>query len=227
MVFEEGAGGIGPRGPAAEKKPGHVRRRYVRMSKHRKFEVISAVEGSGLPISQALLRIDVAVSTYHRWKRMFRQYGLEGLQNRSSGHIRPWNTILPDEREKIIEIALLHPEWSSREIACHVTDNCGFSVSESTVYCVLKERGLIKPLDIMTFPASSEYKVKTRRPNQMWQTNATYLPVKNWGWYYLISVLDDYSRRILAWKMQSSMDADAFSEVVELVCEASGCEVNH
>ena len=74
------------------------------------------------------------------------------------------------------------------------------------------------------FPASSEYRVKTKRPDQMWQTDATYLLVKNWGWYYLISVLDDYSRRILAWKLQNALDADAFSEVVELACEATGMD---
>ena len=72
--------------------------------------------------------------------------------------------------------------------------------------------------------SAPEYRIKSKRPNQMWQTDATDLLVKNWGWYYLISVLDDYSRRIPAWKLQSAMDADAFSEVVELACEATGMD---
>jgi transposase InsO family protein len=103
-----------------------------------------------------------------------------------------------------------------------MVDGSGFTVSESTVYRFLKKEGLVKPQELKTFPAGPEYTVKTRRPNAMWQTDATYLLVKNWGWYYLISVLDDYSRRILAWLLQSTMDAGAFSEVVEKACEETG-----
>ena len=84
--------------------------------------------------------------------------------------------------------------------------------------------GLVKPRQTITFPAGPEFTVKTTRPNQMWQTDATYILVKNWGWYYLISVLDDYSRRILAWRLQSCQTAEAFSEVVELACEATGMD---
>ena len=77
-------------------------------------------------------------------------------------------------------------------------------------------------MELKTFPASSEYRVKTTRPNEQWQTDATYLLVKNWGWYYLISVLDDFSRRILAWRLQSAMTAGDFSDVIEAACDVTG-----
>jgi putative transposase len=194
------------------------------MSAQKKLEVLRVVEGSGLPVIEALSRLDIPASTYYRWRRRFRRHGLDGLRNRSPYKGRVWNRLLPRERDKVFEIALLYPEWSSREVACHVSDKCGFTVSESTVYRLLKGAGLIKPREEKTFPAGPEFTIQTRRVNQMWQTDATFLLVKNWGWYYLISVLDDYSRRILSWRLQSRMDADAFSEVVELACEATGVD---
>ena len=194
------------------------------MSLEQKLQLLRAVEASPLPTTEALARLDVPASTYYRWRRKFRSQGRQGLQDLWPHKGRVWNQLLPAERQKVLEIAMIYPEWSSRQIATHIADDCGFTVSESTVYRTLKKAGWIKPLKVKTFPASSEYAIKTLRPNQQWQTDATYLHAKNWGWYYLISVLDDFSRRILAWKLQRCMDADAFSEVIELAYEATGMD---
>jgi len=194
------------------------------MSRQMKMEVLRLIEGSSLKKSEALSRVDISESTYYRWKRKFKRGGLKGLADNTSRAGNAWNRLLPKEEEKIFEIAGCHPEWSSREISCHITDNCKFWVSESTVYRYLKRRGLIKPREVRTFPASSEYKRKTSRPNEMWQTDATYLLVKRWAWFFLITVLDDYSRRILAFKLQEAMDVKAFSEVIEMACEATGID---
>lgn len=194
------------------------------MGARKKLEVLRVVESSGLSIREALGSLRIPESTYYRWRKRFRDDGTRGLVDRLPSRGRSWNQILPQEREKVMEISLLYPEWSSRHVSCHITDNCGFSISESTVYRILKRAGLIKSPEIKTFPAGPEYRVKTRRPNEQWQADATYLLVKNWGWFFLISILDDYSRKILAWRLQSSMDAGAFSDVVEMACEATGTD---
>ena len=115
------------------------------MSTPQKLEIIRHVEGSGLPVRQALAHTDVPPSTYYRWRKRFRRLGREGLQDRSPYRGRVWNQILTEEREKILQAAMLYPEWSPREVAYHLTDYGGFSVSESTVFRVLKKQGWIRP----------------------------------------------------------------------------------
>ena len=192
------------------------------MTAESKLEVLRAVEGAGLPVKQVLAQLTISRSTYYRWRLSFRQRGQPGLHDWPPIRGRTWNQILPEERDKILEAALLFPDWSPRQVSCHITDTAGFAVSESSVYRILKREGLIHEVEQKTFPAGAEYRVKTRRPNQQWQTDATYLLVKNWGWYYLISVLDDFSRRILAWLLQSAMGAGDFSDVIEEACESAG-----
>ena len=194
------------------------------MTAELKLEVLRAVQGSGLPVKQVLSQLGIPRSTYYSWRNNFRSRGRPGLHDRSPVRSRTWNQILPEERDKVLETALLFPDWSPREVSCHITDNAGFTISESSVYRILKSEGLVQEVQKKTFPAGSEYQVKTTKPNQQWQTDATYMLVKNWGWYYLISVLDDFSRRILAWRLQSAMTAGDFSDVIEDACESAGID---
>ncbi len=195
------------------------------MSIERKLNLLRTVESSPFTVDETCVKLDIPKTTYYRWKKNFRLKGMAGLKDDSSANKgKIWNTLLEEEKDKIFEIALLYPEWPSRQIACWISDNCGFTVSEATVYRLLKKKGWIKGKTDKTFPASKEYLTRTKYPNEQWQTDATYLFVKNWGWYYLISVLDDYSRKIISWKLQISMDAEAFSEVVEEACKAAKLE---
>lgn len=194
------------------------------MRAEEKLGMIATVESCELRREEAIKRLDVPRATYYRWKRRYDRRGLAGLRDRSPASKPRWNELSEEEREAILEVALQHPDWSAREVSCHVVDHRRFSVSEATVYRLLKANELIKPLEVKTFPAGKEYRVKTKRVNEQWQTDATHLLVKGWAWYYLISVLDDYSRKILAWRLQASMDAEAFSEVVEEACEAARIE---
>ena len=194
------------------------------MSQYEKAEILSLIETSNLPRSEALKRLDMPKSTYYRWKQRFRTMGFKGLKDQKPKRQGSWNKLLPQQQDTILEIATFHPEWISRQIAFYICDYEGFSVSESTVYRILKRHDLIPDRAVKTFPASNQYHTRTTGINQMWQTDATYLKVQRWGWYYLISILDDYSRRILAWQLCSSMTADDFSVVIERACETTGIQ---
>ena len=106
------------------------------------------------------------------------------------------------------------PELSCRQLAAWITDNQGFSVSESSVYRILLREGLVKGPETR-LAAGKEYHRKTTGPHQMWATDASYFRVVGWGYYYLVTVMDDYSRFILAHMLQRDMTAGSFIEVVQ------------
>lgn len=192
------------------------------MNMDEKLELLNAVEASGFKITKALRALDVPRSTYYRWRSKYRKFGKVGLKDKPSKRSRNWNELLPSERSVIDEVAASYPEWSSREIGVFITDNKDFSVSEMTVFRHLKKMGLIRSQVVKSFPAGPEYSYKPKEINEQWQTDATYLFIKNWGWYYLISVLDDFSRKIMARKLLPSMTAEDFASVVEEACESHG-----
>lgn len=194
------------------------------MTAEQKRKVIEKVEEHFLPRSVTLKRMGIPSSTYYRWRNAYRRNGVAGLRDHASRPQRVWNRITNDERDCVIEQALLHSEEPPRQLAFLITDTRGFSVSESTVYRVLKAKGLIPDREIKGFPAGDVYSHQPQRVNEQWQTDATYLKVVGWGWYFLISILDDVSRRVLAWRLQSKMDGEAFSEVVQDALEATGLD---
>ncbi len=182
------------------------------MSAIEKAAILSMVEPMFRHKQRAISELGIARSTYYRWRK--------GQPN--SGNLkRPWNRIIPEEDDKILTAARDLPEFSSRQLSVWITDNAGFAVSESTVYRILRREGLVKRQEIQ-LPAAKEYHTKTKRPHQMWATDASYFRVVGWGYYYLVTVMDDYSRFIPAWKLQKDMSANSLIEVVQEAVDATG-----
>jgi transposase InsO family protein len=147
--------------------------------------------------------------------------------DRSSRPDRVWNRISDDIRAKIIDLALDQPELSPRELAVHFTDTESYFVSEASVYRLLKAHDLITSPAFIVMKAADEFHTKTTAPNQLWQTDFTYLKVIGWGWFYLSTILDDFSRYIIAWKLCTSMRVDDVTDTLNLALTASGCAQAH
>jgi len=60
--------------------------------------------------------------------------------------------------------------------------------------------------------------------NQLWRTGFTYLKVIGWAWMYLSTILDDYSRYIIAWKLCTTMKTSDVTDTLDLALQASGCD---
>ena len=190
------------------------------MSATEKAEVLTRVASSPLPRRKVLRELGIAKSTYYRWLRRQDQ---QGLDDRPGGGSPAWNRLTSQEVHDVLSTARQMPELSCRQLATWTTDNQGFSVSESTAYRILRSEGLVKSPE-MRLAAGKEYHCKTTGPNQMWATDASYFRVIGWGYYYMVTVMDDYSRFILAHKLQRDMTSDSFIEVVQEAVDRTGMD---
>src|ERR1700720_4644974 len=121
-------------------------------------------------------------------------------------------------------MAFEQPELSPRELATRFTDTNSYYVSESSVYRLLKAHDLIGSPAFIIIKAADEFRDKTTAPNQLWQTDFTYLKVIGWGWFYMSTVLDDFSRYIIAWKLCPTMKAEDVTATLNLALKASGLD---
>jgi transposase-like protein len=130
-----------------------------------KLEIIQLVEESALPVRRTLEKIGIPRATFYRWYDLYRAGGPEALDDRHPKPDRVWNRIPDDVRERIIRLALDEPALSPRELA----------VREASVYPLLKAHDLIASPAFIVIKAADEFKDKTTAPNQLWQTDFTYL----------------------------------------------------
>jgi putative transposase len=189
-----------------------------------RVEIIRLVEESHLPARRTLEILGIARSSFYRWYDRYQQGGPEALADRPSRPDRVWNRIPDVVRGQIIDMALDCPELSPRELAVRFTDERRYFVSEASVYRLLKSQDLITSPAYIVIKAADEFREKTTAPNQLWQTDFTYLKITGWGWYYLSTILDDYSRYIVAWKLCVTMKAQDVTDTLDLALEKSGLD---
>jgi transposase InsO family protein len=189
-----------------------------------KVEIIRQVEQSHLPVGRTLQQLGIPRATFYRWYDRYQTGGPEALDDRSTRPDRIWNRIPDGVRKRIKTLALEESALSPRELAVRFTDTESYFVSEASVYRLLKALDLIASPAFIVMRAADEFKDKTTAPNQLWQTDFTYLKVIGWGWYYLSSVLDDFSRYIIAWKLCTTMTAEDVTATLDLALKASGLD---
>lgn len=194
----------------------------MRFTQQEKYEIISLVDGSDLSANRTLKELGIHKRTFYNWYNRYLVGGYDGLAPKAKGRHQTWNKIPSGQREQVIEEALEHEELSSRELAFHIVDQHGWYISESSVYRILKGAGLITSPAHIVLSAADQFENKTDRINKMWQTDFTYFKIIGWGWYFLSTVLDDFSRFILSWDLRSKMTSNDVKPSVDQALQFAG-----
>ena len=193
----------------------------MRFTQQEKYEIIGLVEESEIGPNRTLKELGINKSTFYNWYGRYKEDGYDGLAPKQRALNTYWNKIPDKMKQEVVDLALECPELSPRELAYTMTDKGKYFISESSVYRILKRRGLITSPAYIIMQASDEFKDKTVRVNQMWQTDFTYFKIIGWGWYYLSTVMDDYSRYIIHWELCSTMKTNDVQRSLDCALEKS------
>lgn len=196
----------------------------IRYEPEEKMEIIHQVEHSDLPVKQTLEKLQVPRSTFYDWYRRYQELGPDGLKTKSSRSNQFWNRIPDPVCKQIVELALEYPEESPRQIAYRFIEEKAYFVSESSVYRILKRFDLIQSPAFEVITAKDKFDNPTKRVNEMWQTDFTQFLVVDWGWYYLSTVMDDYSRYILSYTLSRTMKAEDAERTLKLALSKAEIE---
>jgi len=156
-------------------------KRYMRYRQAEKMEIIRMVEESPLSAKQTLKELAINRSTFHKWYQLYEQGGYDALRTHYHPPKQFWNEIPPWEKERIVKIALDHPEKSPRELACYITNEQGYYVSESTVYRILKAYDLVISPLYTVISTHDKFPQPTKAVNELWQMDFTFFKVMHWG----------------------------------------------
>ena len=196
----------------------------MRRTASEKLEMIRLVEGTDLSVRATLRQLAIPKSTFYGWYQRFLTAGFEGLHDRKPTRTAGWNRIPKAIKDEVLDLALERTDLSPRELACRLTDEKRYFVSESSVYRILKRADLITSPAYILMRASDRFQHPTTRVHEMWQTDFTYFRIIGWGWYYLSTVLDDFSRYIISWKLSPTMGATDVKQTLDQALAIPGVE---
>ncbi len=192
----------------------------MRFSRAEKAKLVAELAAEPNKV-QRLRELGIPASTYYAWKVRVAERGAAAFIAESNAPKRVWNRLSPAERDLIESEARKHTELSCRLLAMMLWDEHGVAVGETTVYRVLKPKGLVRQRPQDQRPAAKEWKKPTKAVDEIWPLDATNFFIPEFGFYKAIPVIDDHSRKLLACPVKPDESSQSASDAMELALEAA------
>jgi len=196
------------------------RKAYQRGQPWEKYEILETVASCPLSIRKACHELGIPRSTYQRWRRAYRETGLEGLKDTPPiPHRRPHRKT-DEERRKVLECASLHTSLGPRSLAPYLWDEYRIPISPKTIYNILKAQGWVRqrrqrvkaPEPLPAYP-------EPKAPNEVWQADFMFVYVDGYGFYQLLTFLDAFSRLPIHHELLAQASSEAAAGVLRKAVE--------
>lgn len=172
---------------------------------------------TGWTVRRILHHLGLSKARYREWTKRAAAACLADRPTRAPSR----DGILDAERQAVIAYALAHPKDGYRRLTWQMIDADVAYLSESSVYRILHEADLLSQWKrhrrAGTAPA------KPTRPHERWHTDLMYLRIAD-SWYFLVTVLDAYSRYVVHWELLTTMTAADVRLVIQEALERTGAQ---
>jgi putative transposase len=192
--------------------------RYTAVEKREALALVERTRRrTGWTLRRILRRLGFPKTRYYEWMRRERVDRLDDLVPgaRSSVH-----EILAEEREAILAYALAHPREGYRRLAWMMVDEDVAYVSPSSVYRILDDEDALYRWK-RSQRSGATPPPEPQAPNERWHTDLMYLRIGD-TWYFLVTVLDAYSRYVVHWDLLTTMTASAVRVVIQDALKKTG-----
>jgi transposase InsO family protein len=155
-----------------------------------------------LPLKTLLAFAGIPERTWREWRER------SGTETKHNNNIPRSYYLTPEEVEAIVtycrEQCACHPEKGYRTLCWEMVDKNRAFVGESSVYNVINRHKLGRKWDEIVEAAEREF-VQPKAVHEQWHTDFSYIKIRG-SFYYFLSILDGYSRRILNWRLCDTME---------------------
>jgi len=192
-------------------------RRFEAWEKREALRIVAVARArTGWTLRRILKGLRFPKSLYYEWRGREEGGRLADLFPGPRGS--PY-AVLDEEKQAVIRYALEQPKEGYRRLTWMMVDEDVAYLSESSVYRILKDEDLLyrwkRSRRVGTPPP------EPTGPNQRWHTDIMYLRVED-SWYFLVTVLDGYSRYVVHWDLLATMTASAVRVVIHDALKKTG-----
>jgi putative transposase len=169
----------------------------------------------GWTVGRIVRHLGLTIGRYHAWQR---RAATQALTDAPSVSAQP-DQVLAEERAAVLAYALAHPKDGYRRLTWQMIDDDVAYLSPSTVYRLLQDAELLARWKRSTHVGTAP--PKPTRPHERWHTDLMYLRIAD-SWYFLVTVIDAYSRYVVHWELLASMTAADVRLVIQTALEQTG-----